>query len=207
MTQNYLIYDCEIAKLIPPKDGTRLDGYEYCDGWNDHQGMGVAVVGFYCSWNSPSDALRWWAIGHQFPLNEWFPPARTTDLTTHVIGFNSKRFDDKLMAAHGVTIKTTYDLLNEILLAAGQLGKPYWKKGLSYSLGKIGEANGFPKTGTGELAPQLWQDGKFQEVITYCMNDVRITHELLKLGWAGELIDPNDGKKLLLRSLEEVPVT
>jgi hypothetical protein len=193
---DYLIYDCEIEKLIPPKDGQRVDGYDYCEGWGDHAGMGVSVVGFgYADgstgfWDSRNLSLK--------DLQIAVAPYKS------VIGFNSKKFDDKLMAAHGVTIKTTYDLLDEILIAAGWYKKPYWKDGLSYALGKIGEANGFPKTGTGELAPKLWQDGAFDSVIEYCLNDVRITHELLKLGWAGELIDPNDGKRLKLRTLEEV---
>jgi hypothetical protein len=37
----------------------------------------------------------------------------------------------------------------------------------------------------------------------YCLNDVKVTTAILELGLAGELIDPNTGKKLRLAPLEE----
>jgi hypothetical protein len=70
-------------------------------------------------------------------------------------------------------------------------------------LAKLGQANGFPKTGSGELAPKLWQDGRFQDVIDYCLNDVKITNEILHLGLKGKLIDPNTGRPLTLAPLPE----
>lgn len=194
---NYLIYDCEIINLIPPK-GDRLPNYNYCEGWDDHKAMGVSVVGLGYP-DRQGDGV-WDSRFMTIPtLQHWLSQPG------HIIGFNSRKFDDKLMAANGVKVKTTYDLLDEILLAAGQAGKAYWKNGLSYSLGKIGEANGHSKTGSGELAPVLWQDGKFDEVRDYCINDIKVTHELLRLGWAGGLIDPNTGDKLQLRKLEDLP--
>jgi hypothetical protein len=40
-----LIFDTEIIKAIhDPKKGERLDGIEYCAGWGDHAGMGIATV-------------------------------------------------------------------------------------------------------------------------------------------------------------------
>lgn len=190
---DYLIYDCEIKSLIPPKDGVLLPGYSYCKGWGDYVGMGISVVGFA---KSNGISYAWW----ESSLFDMSDLVKITD-GYKLIGFNSKSFDDKLLAANGVHVQTSYDLFEEILIAAGQKGKAYWKEGFSYSLGKIGEANGYPKTGSGELAPKLWQDGKYQEVIDYCLNDVKVTHELLKLGWAGKLIDPNTGKPLKLRPL------
>jgi hypothetical protein len=76
-------------------------------------------------------------------------------------------------------------------------------KGWSYKLDAIAKANGMAKTGTGELAPIMWQRGQKQEVIDYCLNDVRVTTAILELGLAGELADPNTGKKLRLAPLEE----
>ena len=43
------------------------------------------------------------------------------------------------------------------------------------------------KTGTGANAAILWQRGKYQEVIDYCLNDVKLTLDLLKN------IQANDG--------------
>jgi hypothetical protein len=116
-----------------------------------------------------------------------------------LIGFNSKNFDDKLLQANGINLSTDYDVLEQIRIAA--YGSPNWQacpKGFSYSLEAITSANGFKKTGHGALAPQLWQDGKRQEVISYCINDCLITKEILLLGMNGLLKDPNTGNFLKL---------
>jgi hypothetical protein len=123
-----------------------------------------------------------------------------------LVGFNSKGFDDKLLAANGLEgIETHYDLLEEIRIAAGfDAHFSSVPKGYSYKLDALAKANGSAKTGSGELAPVLWQQGKKQEVIDYCKMDVEITSKILNLGLAGELIDPNTGDKLKLRNLETV---
>jgi DEAD/DEAH box helicase domain-containing protein len=116
-----------------------------------------------------------------------------------LIGFNSKNFDDKLLQANGINLSTDYDVLEQIRIAA--YGSPNWHdcpKGFSYSLDAITSANGFKKTGHGALAPQLWQEGKRQEVIDYCLNDCLITKEILLLGMNGLLKDPNTGNLLKL---------
>jgi hypothetical protein len=225
---NYLVFDCEIKKCIPDRNGSMDANLDYCEGWHDRDNMGVSVVGvMHRAWSEPiawvdkaytgkdlwvqRDRLKFNRDGiesfcpasvYQHPsLNQWFE----ADDGTVLIGFNSKNFDDKLLQANGINIKTGYDLLEEIRLAA--FGSTRWQdtpKGCNFSLGKIGEANGFPKTGSGELATALWQQGRHEDVIRYCLNNVKITHELLLLGWAGILIDPNTGKKLRTRSLDEV---
>lgn len=119
-----------------------------------------------------------------------------------IIGFNSKQFDDNLCRANGIDVITTYDLLEEIRLVA--FGSTRWEdtpEGHNYSLDAIAKANGMTKTGHGALAPQLWQEGKHQEVIDYCVNDVKLTVELLNLGLKGKLINPNGGRYLKLRPL------
>lgn len=40
------------------------------------------------------------------------------------------------------------------------------------------EVVGKGKSGNGELAPILWQDGKHQQVIDYCLNDVKLLRSL-----------------------------
>ena len=39
-----IIYDCEIIKAIEDKKHPRIEGIEYCDGWKDFTGMGLACV-------------------------------------------------------------------------------------------------------------------------------------------------------------------
>jgi hypothetical protein len=121
------------------------------------------------------------------------------------IGFNSKAFDDKLLASNGAPVQTDYDVLEQIRISA--FGSNRWEdtpEGYSYSLDNLAKANGMKKTGSGSLAPKLWQDGREQEVIDYCLNDCRLTRDLLLLGLEGKLIDPNNGNLLKLAGLEEV---
>lgn len=184
-----LIYDCEIIKCIPT--GVRLDNYKYCDGWRDFENMGVSVIGY-----DTGNTLNYITD----PITRF---QEIVDSEKDIVGFNSKSFDDFLLKSHGIEIETTYDLLEEIRLAAfGSSDYRDTPKGFSYSLDVISKANNCQKTGRGDLAPQLWQDGKTQEVINYCLNDVKITKLILKLGLEGKLIDPNTGEFLQLRPME-----
>lgn len=189
-----IVYDAEIIKCIP--NGKPSLDYEYCGGWDDFENMEISVIGFY------SDKKSLWFNGYCHCLKPFHDFQRLVNNESQIIGFNSKQFDDNLCKANGIKIKTTYDLLEEVRLAA--FGSPLWQdtpKGHSYSLDAIARANGMTKTGSGALAPQLWQEGKHQEVIDYCVNDVKLTVELLNLGLKGKLINPNNGKYLQLRPL------
>jgi hypothetical protein len=192
MHQDYLVYDTEILKAIPYGDLIR--DIEYCKGWTDYEGMGISVIGF---WLTHKDEPEVSSVMQVFKL--------VTEGYAHypVVGFNSANFDDKLMAAHGITIKTTYDVLEQVRIAAG-FGAHHTsvRRGYSYKLDAIAQANGMAKTGNGALAPVLWQQGKHQEVKDYCLNDVRITRNILELGLKGELIDPNTGERLKLAALD-----
>ena len=183
-----LVYDCEIIKCIPT--GEVLPKYSYCNGWRDFDNMGISAIGY-------SDLINYW-----YDLEPFTNFKAIAQKSLVVVGFNSKQFDDELCKANGIDVKTDYDLLEEIRIAA--FGSPDWQstpKGFSYSLDAISKANGMAKTGHGALAPQLWQDGKHQEVIDYCLNDVKLTVQILELGIKGKLIDPNTGKYLKLKSL------
>jgi hypothetical protein len=162
--------------------------------------MGISVIGYAlwrdgeqpeisCVLSDPAEG------GLDFVADVWAQADR-------VWGFNSASFDDWLMWANGVEVSTTHDLLEIVRCAAG------WSadyrsvpKGFSYSLDAIAKANGMAKTGHGALAPVLWQQGKHQEVVDYCRNDVVITYEVLQLGLKGVLIDPNTDKILSFEGL------
>jgi hypothetical protein len=188
----HLIYDCEIIKCIPTKEAPISEDYEYCSSWTDFKGMGISVIGYFIRGaTDPAYSLA--------PFDDF---KRAVQEASLVIGFNSWAFDDNLCKANEINILTRYDLLREIRFAA--LGSYNWRhspKGYSYGLGKIAEANGMAKTGTGELAPQLWQQGKRKAVIDYCLKDVMLTEAILDLGLKGELKDPNTGKWIKLRPL------
>jgi len=198
---SYLFYDCEIINLIPDRKIPNDPNYTYCKGWGDYAHMGISVLGFHSSF----DRLAYLAgedIVNPDPKIDFNAYIKSHDF---VIGFNSKSFDDKLCICNGIQIKTHYDLLDQIRLAA--FGTTAWQGtpgGYTYTLGAIAAANGMAKTGSGELAPKLWQDGKKQEVINYCLNDVQLEFDIFNLGINGLLIDPNNQKLLTIPTPENL---
>lgn len=186
----YILYDIEIIKAIPDK--SPIPEIQYCGGWNDHANMGISVIGFCQILTGDDDPFAVldtrdplssfaiskpdYLIGDEFGLAAFAKLANDAD---GVIGFNSRNFDDRVMLAVGYPVATTYDLLEEVRIAAygsaDFLGAP---KGYSYKLGKIGEANGHAKTGDGANAAIQWQNGEHRAVIEYCLNDVAITAQL-----------------------------
>ncbi len=187
-----LIYDCEIIKCIP-SNAARFSEFEYCEGWDDFENMGISCIGY--AWLNSEEAPK---VATQ--LEEFSAIASQADRIT---GFNSKKFDDNLVHANGLLVTTDWDLLEQVRIAA--YGSSDWQdcpKGYSYSLDAIAQANGYAKSGSGALAPQWWQLGRKQEVIEYCANDVAITRALMRLGLAGELRDPNTQEFLKLEAIQ-----
>ena len=195
-----IIYDCEIIRCIPPRDGIRNDSLAYCDGWHDHANMGISVIGAYDYVTGQLKAYveeEMWA--QLFGVDSFTNFQELVERREHVIGFNSLSFDDKLCKAHDIEVETTYDILCEVRLATDQ--PPFYTKGLTragYNLDALAKANlGAQKTGHGALAPELWQQGKYHEVIRYCLNDVWLTKQLFDKRLS--LIDPTNGESICLR--------
>jgi len=188
---NIVIYDCEIKRGIPARGEEKIPGIEYCKGWGDHAGMGVSVTGVY---DYDEDRYRVFCDDNVDEMLELFASA---DL---LVGFNSIRFDDRLLVAtypdYADITTTRYDLLVETWRAAGL--KPSWgspKTHGGFGLDAMCEANfGVRKSGHGAMAPVLWQQGKIGAVIDYCLNDIRMTKMLLDCAMGDlEVINPKDG--------------
>jgi hypothetical protein len=193
-----LIYDIEIENCIPDRNSPPVEGITYCDGWNDLKGMGISVIGYQWCDEKPE---------HYRTADDFLNLLHYLDDEDYVlIGFNSRSFDDKLLQAHGLEgVQTHYDLLEQVRIAAG-FGTDFRsvRRGFSYKLDTIAKANGMAKSGSGELAPVLWQQGQEQAVVDYCLHDVAITKAMLDLGLAGKLVDPNTGDLLKLAPLQSV---
>lgn len=115
-----------------------------------------------------------------------------------LVGFNSVEFDYPCILGYaGIPITTPhYDILQEIwrALADGSRGHGVW------GLGKVCErALGLSKSGSGEGAPKLLEEGRYGELIDYNINDVHLTRKLANyIHEHGFVIRP-DGKPLHLR--------
>jgi len=174
-------YDLEIISAIPARDEVREPDLHYCEGWDDHAGMGISVVTAY------DFVDRAYRIYLQDNLDE----LRTTINSRGVIiGFNSNRFDNNVLAASQIYVpaKKSYDLWVEITKTQpdGQ------RRG--YALKNMLEANGLqPKSGLGSDAPGWAQRGQWGILINYCLDDTRLMVLLLRLAMNDMMQNPKGG--------------
>lgn len=173
---NALVYDLEIINAVPDKNGKRLEGIKYCDGWHDHKNMGISVIGCY---DYKADRYRTFCKDN---FDDFIALARVSDL---LVSFNGIGFDNKVLAACGIveainnTNGSAYDILREIWLADGLCPEFVYPTHAGYGLNEVARVNlNAGKTGHGAIAPVDWQRGNIGRVIDYCLEDVRLTKRL-----------------------------
>ena len=156
LPEKYGVFDVE----------TRRSAHEV-GGWHRAERMGVSVAVLY---DSESDTFFSFQeheidrlIDHLFSLEL-------------VIGFNNKRFDNRVLSAYTsrrLGSLPTLDILEEI---SNQLG-------YRLSLERLGEHTlGVTKSGNGLLALQWFKEGRLDLIDTYCRQDVAITRDLFLFG-------------------------
>jgi hypothetical protein len=197
-----LIYDIEIKKGILGKGEEALAGYEYCAGWHDHANMGISCIGAY---DYAEDRYRVFCEDNMHEFSE------ALDKADKIVGFNSVAFDNAVIAACWAPVcklpvgwqAKSYDLLVEIWRAAGLSPAFNYKTHGGYGLDAVCERNfGTKKTGDGAKAPIFWQRGMIGNVIDYCLNDVRLTKQLLdKVQSNAPITCPKTGKALPVRMI------
>lgn len=182
-----IIYDIEILKAIPGRDGRRLAGIEYAGGWDDHENLGIACI---CAYDYETDRYRTFLADNLDAFRQ------LVDRTDLVAGFNSVSFDNNVCRAAGIDVcdAKSYDLLVEAWAAAGLGPKFVYPSHVGFSLDALARANGLTgKTGHGAIAPVEWQRGRMGGVIDYCLEDVRLTKELVdRVIRTGRLRDPRN---------------
>ncbi len=184
-----LIYDLEILNAIPSQSEPRQEGIEYCNGWSDTAGMGIACV---CAWDYVADRAHVFCRDN---LADFLALTRQHDVC---IGFNNRRFDNAVLASNGIALRDedSYDLYLEIMRGLGINPNDPTQRRSGYSLAAMSYANfHHRKSGEGKDAPALFQKGNIGRVINYCLNDIYITKRLIdRVIRRGNLIDPNDVK-------------
>lgn len=132
-------------------------------GSNNPADLDLSVVGVY---DSASDDYRAYL---QKDLPELWPIIEQADI---LITFNGEHFDIPLLNKYypGDLAKIkSVDLLKEMHKSAGRRMK----------LDQIAEGTlGVKKSGHGLDAIRWWREGRVDEVIKYCLDDVRITKDL-----------------------------
>lgn len=204
-TARVLVLDVETLRPVrptaPPGEPppVLVPGIEYVASFQDWLSLGIAYVGLHDSGiDGPPFGYEGEALGGTSGLPELIECADV------IVTFNGIKFDAPLLAAHGVTIPAAkhYDILREAWIAHGLDPDRYVKATHSgQGLTDYARVNlGTEKTGDGQNAAILWQQGRQQEVVDYCHNDVALTRDLFAIiQETGGLISPKTGQRVAMR--------
>lgn len=156
LPENYGVFDIETRRSA-----------EEVGGWHRAERMGVSVAVLY---KAQTDTFLSF---HEHEVNEMVDHLFDLDL---VIGFNNKRFDNRVLStftSRRLSRLPSLDLLEEI---HNQLG-------YRLSLERLAEHTlGVKKDGNGLLALKWFKEGRFDLIDKYCRKDVAITRDLFLFG-------------------------
>jgi hypothetical protein len=177
----YLAFDIEIARIMP----------EGVDDWSKYRPLGIS-----CAATLPNDgeAAIWYGKTNSGDCASQLSVEETQELVKHlqtqveagymILTWNGLGFDFDILAEES-------DMASECKsLAIGQIDMMFHVfclKGYPLGLDKAAKGMGLkgkPPGITGEMAPRMWADGHFQEVLEYVQQDV---HTLLELAHAIDL--------------------
>lgn len=191
-----IIFDSEIKKAILGKGEKKRHGVEYCKGWNDHVGMGISCI---CTFDTIEEDVRVFLDDNINEFQGYIDEQYTC-------GFYSKRFDNKLLKAHGITVNpaTHFDFWEIVSESAKHAGEEHRKRG-SLSLDALSTANfpGTTKNEHGALMPIYYQTGDIGKLITYCIRDVQLLANLIMAAIqdGGNIINPRCNEPLPLNAV------
>jgi DEAD/DEAH box helicase domain-containing protein len=136
-------------------------------GWGNAHKMGVSVAVLYDS------GLDDFLVYRQEELPALYEALARLNL---VVGFNINRFDYKVLSG-----ASPFD--HRSLPTLDILEKVHARLGYRLSLDGLAKATlGTPKSATGLDALAWWKEGKMDEIIAYCRQDVAVTRDLYLFG-------------------------
>jgi DEAD/DEAH box helicase domain-containing protein len=136
-------------------------------GWHRADRMGISVVVLY---DSMADNFKTYL--------EKDIPDLIRDLQSFelVVGFNNKRFDNRVLSAYSVFNLESLPTLDIMEVITNRLG-------YRLSLDRLAEHTlGVKKSANGLQALQWYKEGRMDEIIHYCRQDVKITRDLFLFG-------------------------
>ena len=100
-----IVYDIEIVKAIPDRKYANTPGIEYCAGWRDFAGMGIAVL---CAIDLVELVPRVFLADNMDEFKRW-SEGRV------LCGHSNHAFDDEILKATGNwTAAGSWDLLRHL---------------------------------------------------------------------------------------------
>lgn len=177
-----ILFDAEIARAIPQKDEDPVPGIQYCNGWRDFEGMGIACV---TTFDTDTHESRVFLVDN-LPAFESYTKDKVTG------GFNSVSFDINLLRANAISINEVlhFDLYVEVKKAFGVKPQGFIpRQNGRWNLDTIAQATiGASKSGDGANAAIWWQQGLRGKVIDYCLRDNWLVAQLIAELVAGRSI-------------------
>lgn len=129
--------------------------------------LGVSCVGIYDYSNGQFTAFLEHELDKLFPLLEH---------ASLIIGFNINRFDMRVLSAYYLGDLFALPRLDLLQSVKQKLGR-------RISLNELAKTTlGRKKSGHGLLALEYYQQGNFEKLKRYCLDDVRITRDLYEYG-------------------------
>lgn len=158
--------------------------YSFREFTHPHQ-LGISVVGVYDYSDHLFKSFTERELPRLYPLLEH---------ASCIVGYNSNSFDLAVLKGYypgDMAQFRTFDLLDDIRSIVGK----------RLGLNDMARATlGKHKSGHGLAAIQLYKDGKWDELIKYCLDDVALTKELFEYGSRhGEIFYPNGAGKSAIK--------
>ncbi|MDX1775933.1 MAG: DEAD/DEAH box helicase [Desulfobulbales bacterium] len=153
---NYAVFDVE----------TKRSAAEV-GGWHRADRMGISVAVLYDSLSAEFKTYL------EKDIPDLIRDLQTYDL---VVGFNNKRFDNKVLSSYSVFNLASLPTLDIMEVISNRLG-------YRLSLDRLAEHTlGARKSADGLQALQWYKEGKIDEIISYCRQDVKITRDIFLFG-------------------------
>ncbi len=194
MNKKTIVYDLEIIRCIESKQLPRQEGLDFCGGWSDHAGMGVAVLTCYDYFD---DRYR---VFMDDNLSEFALLLANREV---LVGFNNINFDNKVIVADGIIMPVKmkqFDILREVWAGVGLNPDKFSQAHGGFGLDELARVNfDRGKTGHGELAPVQWQHKQYGTVTDYCLQDTALTRMLLdRILERGSLLSPKTNREIII---------
>lgn len=156
LPKHYVVFDLE----------TQRSAVEV-GGWHRAEAMGISVGVVY---DSVQDTFSTYLESEVDGLVAHLHEAEL------VVGFNNKRFDNRVLSAYSSKDLGRLNTLDILEVVQKRLG-------YRLSLDRLAEHTlGVKKTADGLLALKWYKQGKIRKIIDYCTSDVAITRDLLLYG-------------------------
>ncbi len=176
MTRKYLAFDIETAKDIP---GTDFN-------WRPYRPLGITcAAAFPCDAQDPT---VWYGKNSEGTPAERMLPAEARNIVNHLVKmvsdgytlltWNGLGFDFDVLSEESGAFEECKDLA---MKHVDMMFHVFCDRGFPVALDKAAQGlgiSGKPAGMSGLLAPQLWAQGRHQDVIDYVAQDVRIALQI-----------------------------